>query len=126
MPAPIVMGAAAIAARLAAKKAAQEAAKKATKKATEKIAKNSVKTRPQDSIKRLQGNVGSYYKTVKAKSGATAKEDAAEMTKNIKQNLRGAKPAVVKINSAAKAKSADAAKSKNAKALKAANKKGKR
>ena len=49
MPAPIVMGAAAIAARLAAKKVAQEAAKKAAKAAaakTAKIAKNSVKVLP--------------------------------------------------------------------------------
>jgi hypothetical protein len=49
MPAPIVMGAAAIAARIAAKKAAQEAAKKAAKAAaakTAQIAKNSVKTKP--------------------------------------------------------------------------------
>ena len=49
MPAPIVMGAAAIAARIAAKKAAQELAKKAAKAAaakTAQIAKNSVKTKP--------------------------------------------------------------------------------
>jgi colicin import membrane protein len=42
MPAPIVMGAAAIAARIAAKKAAQEAAKKAAKKLTKKAAKKTV------------------------------------------------------------------------------------
>jgi len=49
MVAPIVMGAAAIAARLAAKKVAQEAAKKAAKAAaakTAQIAKNSVKVKP--------------------------------------------------------------------------------
>ena len=55
------------------------------KASSAKIAKNSVKVRPEDSTKRLRSNVDSYYKTVKAKSGATAKQDAAEAAKRIEK-----------------------------------------
>jgi hypothetical protein len=58
----------------------------------ETIAKNSVKVKPGDEILRLRKNVDSYYKTVKAKSGATAKEEAAKVASK--------KPAkVIKIKS---------------------------
>jgi predicted fused transcriptional regulator/phosphomethylpyrimidine kinase len=81
MPAPIIMGAAAIAGRLAAKKAAKEVAKKATKKAVEKIAKNSVKTVKADPLSRASKNIKSNRKVQEAKSGDAAKrgaKDAAE------------------------------------------------
>jgi len=58
----------------------------------ETIASNSVKVKPADNILRLRKNVDSYYKTVKAKSGATAKEDAKKVASK--------KPAkVIKIKS---------------------------
>jgi hypothetical protein len=118
MVAPLVGLAVGAVARAAAKKAAKEAAKKATKKATEKIAKNSVKVVPKDSIIRARKNSESTINTLISKSGGRAKRDASYVE-------TGKPSKVVKINSAAKAKSADAAKSANAKALKAANKKKK-
>ena len=90
MAAPLIAG---LAARALAKKVATSAAKKATQKTVKKviqksktnqIAKNSVKVKDADNIKRLRSNVDSYYKTVKAKSGATAKEKAAEVTRSNK------------------------------------------
>ncbi len=80
-------------------KAAKAASKAKEAANTARIAKNSVKLKERDSITRLQANVRSYYKTVKAKSGATAREDAIESAKNIKQNLGKSKPGIVKINS---------------------------
>ena len=81
MPAPIVMGAAAIAGRLAAKKAAKEVAKKATKKATEKIAKNSVKTIPAGNKPRTKtaselAELNKNVKKGKAYSSGTLKKKA--------------------------------------------------
>jgi hypothetical protein len=85
--------AAGVAARITAKKLATKAAKKsatktvkatAQKSKTNQIAKNSVKVKDADNIKRLRSNVDSYYKTVKAKSGATAREKAAEVTRSNK------------------------------------------
>lgn len=63
------------------KKIVEEVARMQEKTKAEKIANRSVKTRPEDKIKRMRDNVDSYYKTVKAKSGATAKQDAAEAAK---------------------------------------------
>jgi hypothetical protein len=63
------------------KKIVEEIARMQEKTKAEKIANRSVKTRPEDKIKRMRDNVDSYYKTVKAKSGATAKQDAAEAAK---------------------------------------------
>ncbi len=77
---------------------AEAKAKEAAK--TEKIAKNSVKTRPEDKIKRMRDNVDSYYKTVKAKSGATAKQDAAEAAKTNYRNSPYKENQVVTVKSA--------------------------
>jgi hypothetical protein len=144
MPAPIVMGAAAIAARLAAKKVAQEAAKKAAKAAaakTAKIAKNSVKTKP---ARKPVGNSVNQEKSIESmissvsrgglKTGGTLGKGRDHRVANSKKlkwepNSRKVldeiaamkKNKTVKVNSAAK--TADAARaSANAKALKAANK----
>jgi hypothetical protein len=117
MVAPLVGLAVGAAARAVAKKVAGKAAKKVvTKKAvaktakvatkakeaakTAKVASNSVKTRPEDKIKRLRDNVDSYYKTVKAKSGATAKQDAAEAAKTNYRNSPYKENQVVTVRSA--------------------------
>jgi hypothetical protein len=86
MPAPIIMGAAAIAGRLAAKKAAKEVAKKATKKAAEKIAKNSVKTVKADPLSRASKNIKSNRKVQEAKSGDAAKRGAKDAAENNRRN----------------------------------------
>ena len=90
MPAPLVV--AGVAARIAAKKLATKTAKKSAAKAaktaaqkakTNQVAKNSVKVKEADNIKRVRHNVDSYYKTVKAKSGATAREKAADVVERV-------------------------------------------
>jgi len=81
------------------KKTVEKVARMQEKTKAEKIAKNSVKTRPEDSIKRLRDNVDSYYKTVKAKSGATAKQDAAEAAKNNRRNSPYKENQVVSVKS---------------------------
>ena len=105
MPAPLVV--AGVAARIAAKKLATKAAKKSATKAaksaaqkskTNQVAKNSVKIKEADNIKRLRSNVDSYYKTVKAKSGATAKEKAAEVTRSNKKLSPYKNPEVIRLS----------------------------
>jgi hypothetical protein len=81
-------------------KTANTAAKAKEVAKTAKIASNSVKTRPEDKIKRLRDNVDSYYKTVKAKSGATAKQDAAEAAKTNYRNSPYKENQVVTVRSA--------------------------
>lgn len=62
----------------------------------------SVKKVPADEIKRLRANVESYYKTVKAKSGAAAKEAADEAAKKYKREspYKGPSTEVVKSGNA--------------------------
>ena len=100
--------AAGVVARAAAKKLATKAAKKsatktvkatAQKSKTNQIAKNSVKVKEADNIKRLRSNVDSYYKTVKAKSGATAREKAADVVERVG---RATKKPTIKIDSSMK------------------------
>ena len=57
-----------------------------TSERTKKLAtpKSNVKILEGDSLKKLRKNVDSYYTTVKAKSGATAKEKAAEVKRENK------------------------------------------
>ena len=73
MALPLIV--AGVAARAVAKKVATKAAKKSAEKTVKKIvqksktnqiAKNSVKVKEADNIKRARSNVDSYYKTVKA------------------------------------------------------------
>ncbi len=75
-------------------------AKKSTKKTTKTgTPKSNVKVVEGDSIKKLRKNVDSYYSTVKAKSGATAKEKAAEV---MRENKKSKTPKVtVKIRGGA-------------------------
>jgi D-arabinose 1-dehydrogenase-like Zn-dependent alcohol dehydrogenase len=103
-PGSVVRGVAKVAAKVAKKQTAKKIVKttaKAKESAkTAKIASNSVKTRPEDKIKRLRDNVDSYYKTVKAKSGATAKQDAAEAAKTNYRNSPYKENQVVRVKSA--------------------------
>jgi predicted fused transcriptional regulator/phosphomethylpyrimidine kinase len=99
MPAPIVMGAAAIAGRLAAKKAAKEVAKKATKKAAEKIAKNSVKTVKADPLSRASKNIKSNRKVQEAKSGDAAKRGAKDAAESNRRNSPYKENQVVSVKS---------------------------
>jgi predicted fused transcriptional regulator/phosphomethylpyrimidine kinase len=99
MPAPIVMGAAAIAGRLAAKKAAKEVAKKATKKAVEKIAKNSVKTVKADPLSRASKNIKSNRKVQEAKSGDAAKRGAKDAAESNRRNSPYKENQVVSVKS---------------------------
>ena len=82
-------------------KAIAEVAGKITKAVsrTEEIAKNSVKVKESDNILRARHNVDSYYKTVKAKSGATAKEKAVEVTKTNKKMSPYKEPEVIRVQS---------------------------
>jgi hypothetical protein len=117
MALPLVV--AGIAARAAAKKVAKKVATKAAKKSAEikklnpsgktfkkiaqesktnQVAKNSVKVKEADNIKRARSNVDSYYKTVKAKSGATAKEKAAEVTRSNKKLSPYKSPEVIRLS----------------------------
>ena len=106
MALPLVV--AGIAARAVAKKVATKAAKKSAEKTVKKIvqksktnqiAKNSVKVKEADNIKRVRSNVDSYYKTVKAKSGATAREKAADVVERVG---RATKKPTIKIDSSIK------------------------
>ena len=70
-----------------------------TSKRTKKLAtpKSGVKILEGDSLKKLRKNVDSYYTTVKAKSGATAKEKATEVKR---ENKKSKTPkTVIKIRS---------------------------
>jgi hypothetical protein len=83
----------------AAKKSATKVAKSAAQKSkTNQVAKNSVKVKEADNIKRARSNVDSYYKTVKAKSGATAKEKAAEVTRSNKKLSPYKSPEVIRLS----------------------------
>ena len=99
MPAPIIMGAAAIAGRLAAKKAAKEVAKKATKKAAEKIAKNSVKAVKADPLSRASKNIKSNRKVQEAKSGDAAKRGAKDAAESNRRNSPYKENQVVSVKS---------------------------
>ena len=82
-----------------AKKSTQKTVKKIIQKSkTNQIAKNSVKVKEADNIKRARSNVDSYYKTVKAKSGATAKEKAAEVTRSNKKLSPYKSPEVIRLS----------------------------
>jgi hypothetical protein len=105
MALPLVV--AGIAARAVAGRVTKAVAKKSTKKTVKKIiqksktnqvAKNSVKVKEADNIKRARSNVDSYYKTVKAKSGATAKEKAAEVTRSNKKLSPYKSPEVIRLS----------------------------
>jgi hypothetical protein len=139
MVAPLVGLAVGAVARAAAKKVASKAAKKTAAKVSNKVGfdiggrsggasnltnaiqKRSVKVvKPTKAAVRLEKNSMAKAKADTAATGAMARYYAGQIEKN-----RQLPSKVVKINSAAKAKSADAAKSANAKALKAANKKKK-
>ena len=55
-----------------------------------------VKVVPGDDLKKTRKNVDSFYSTVKAKSGATAKEKAAEI---MRENKKSKVKPVIKIRS---------------------------
>ena len=68
-----------------------------SKEVSSKKTPKSVKVVEGDSLKKLRKNVDSYYTTVKAKSGATAKEKAAEVKR---ENKKSKTPkTVIKIRS---------------------------
>ena len=104
MAIPLIAG---LAARAVAGRVTKAVAKKSTQKTVKKIiqksktnqvAKNSVKVKEADNIKRARSNVDSYYKTVKAKSGATAKEKAAEVTRSNKKLSPYKSPEVIRLS----------------------------
>ena len=66
------------------------------KEATKNKKPQTVKVVEGDSLKKARKNVDSYYSTVKAKSGATAKEKAAEI---MRENKKSKTKPVIKIRS---------------------------
>lgn len=80
-------------------KARTKAAKSAAKTKKTGTPKSTVKVVEGDSLKKLRKNVDSYYSTVKAKSGVTAKEKASEI---VRENKKSKTPKVtVKIRGGA-------------------------